>query len=157
MKFIPLTKGYEAIVDDDDYEWLMKFNWCAKKSQNGVYARTRISKLKCIEMHTMLMGIRMGYMIDHRNRNGLDNRRENLRYCTNAQNLLNRPPQRNNTTGFKGVTFFKGGYNAEICVNGTKHYIGRFQDPISAAVAYNEKALELEPEFAWLNQIPKEN
>ena len=95
-------------------------------------------------------------LCDHINGNGLDNRRNNLRTCTNAENLQNRPKQKNNTSGFKGVFLNKltGKWEARIYSRKTRTYIGLYKNKIDAANAYNEKATELFGEFARLNKIP---
>lgn len=91
--------------------------------------------------------------VDHRDLNRLNNRKENLRLATNRQNHANRPAQRNNTTGFKGVTKTKTAYLARICVNQKSIHLGSFRDPIEAACAYNVAATRHFGEFARLNRM----
>ena len=109
MKEIELTQGKRAIVDDADYQYLSKYNW----SYDDGYASRGIrmnGKRKIILMHRFLMGLYFGdkRVVDHINHNTLDNRRENLRICTKAENRRNSRKSKNNTSSFKGV--FK-----EIC------------------------------------------
>lgn len=161
MRIIPLTQGFDTLVDDSDYDWISQFKWCAHRVSWGsgfhMYAWTKIPMQRCVHMHSMLLGNKPGFVIDHRDRNGLNNQRENLRHCTNSQNAMNSPPRSSNKTGMKGVTFHQGAYVAHIRINGKQTYIGRFSDLASAALAYNEMAFELEPEFAYLNPIPDGN
>ena len=96
-----------------------------------------------------------GTIPDHRNGDGLDNRRSNLRPATNQTNLMNRGPQVNNTSGFKGVIFDKrsDAWRAQIKVDGRYIYLGCLDSKIEAAEAYNEAANKVFGEFAWLNPI----
>lgn len=89
MKEITLTKGMVTLVDDEDYVWLSQWAWSAKQSKSCWYA-IRQSKGKIIRMHREIMKPEAHLQIDHINRNSLDNRRENLRICTAAENNLNK-------------------------------------------------------------------
>ena len=156
MKKITLTKGKEALVDDQDYEFLMRWKWHA--ACGGKYAGRR-PKSGAIYMH-QLIAKRMGFenIPDHIDGNGLDNRRANLRPATHQLNLANRGPQVNNTSGFKGVTYDKarGKWFASIKVQGKRYNLGRFDDKVEAARVYNKAAKKHFGEFAWLNPIPGE-
>ena len=167
MKRIPLTKGKEALVDDQDYEYLIQWKWHTKgPTDGGVYHAVRKSKpdgegkKHPIYIHreiANLIGLSTETYIDHRNTNGLDNRRDNLRQATHRTNLMNRGPQVNNTSGFKGVTLFRGiRWRAQIGVEGKNYYLGLFDDKVEAARAYNAAAKKHFGEFAWLNPIPGE-
>lgn len=154
-KEIPLTKGKVAIVDDSDFEQLSRFNWSAKdaKNNNKFYAHRSVwlgTHQTTILMHVQITG---HLMTDHRNGDGLDNRRENLRPCSNAQNQHNRSLNKNSTTGFKGVTFDKesGNFRARINVDGKRKNLGRFRAAIDAAHTYDKAAKLLYGEFARLN------
>jgi len=89
-----------------------------------------------------------GYVVDHINRDGFDNRIENLRLATVSENLRNTGAQRNNSLGIKGVRLSCGLYSAEITVNYVKHYLGRFETPQKAAAAYAAAAARLHGDFA---------
>jgi len=96
MKEIKLTKGYFAQVDDSDFNWLNQFKWNCKKRyyKSGnlkLYAGTTI-KGKYISMHRLIMGPPSDMQIDHRDHNGLNCQRYNMRICTNIQNRANRTP-----------------------------------------------------------------
>lgn len=99
MKIL-LTQGKYAIVDASDYEWISLYRWYAKKDGHTYYALA--SSGKKIKMHRVILGAKEGQLTDHLNRNGLDNRRCNLRICTQSQNQAN--SQRScGTSHFKGV------------------------------------------------------
>jgi hypothetical protein len=162
MKRIPLTKGKEALVDDQDYECVSQFRW--HTSVSGVSnhaARKEPGSRKTVYMHQLvasLMDIPTGVHIDHKDTNGLNNCRDNLRQATHRKNLMNRGPQTNNTSGFKGVYLYRGTkWRATITVKGKNYHIGNFDDKVEAAKAYNTAAKKHFGEFAWLNPIPGED
>ncbi|HUR07040.1 MAG TPA: HNH endonuclease, partial [Nonomuraea sp.] len=109
-----------------------------------------------ISLHRLLCNAQPGQQVDHRNGDGLDNRRSNLRLCTRSQNIGNARTPRTNTSGYKGVYFerARGLWCAEIWFNMRKRRLGRFADPKDAARAYNAAALEQWGEFARINEIP---
>jgi len=157
MKQIPLTQGKFAIVDDEDYDYLMQWKWKASPGRSTWYA-TRgeggsNGKQTTICMHRVITGAAKGQHTDHINHNGLDNRRCNLRLCTNLENHLNRLPQKNCSSDYKGVTWNKRleKWAAQIMLHSKNHHLGYFKDEINAAYAYDEKAKELFGEFAYLN------
>ena len=110
MKEIVLSRGMTAFVDDEDYESLSSHNWCIKSSKADYtfYAKTRMKlrdgSIKYPTMHQFIMGKRRGYQIDHINRNGLDNRRSNLRFATNRTQVLNRRKVKNSSSNYKGIS-----------------------------------------------------
>jgi hypothetical protein len=160
MELIIKSKRYGQMTvffDDDDYPIINKHNWYISKSRSTFYARTNRYENgleTTIRMHMMLMGF-PDSRIDHINGNGLDNRKQNLRLCTNSQNCLNKDKRKDNTTGYKGVWFHKKN-NKFICsttINGKVFYGGSFQTVQEAAKRYNELALIHHGEFAKLNII----
>lgn len=157
MREIPLTQGMVALVDDEDYESVNEYKWCAWHDD----ARTRVWYAvswvdgRLTKMHQLILNRPIGRDIDHRNSNGLDNRRANLRLCTRSQNLANMEKRRGNTSSrYKGVNFHKhtGKWRAEIG-SGSGKYIGVFATEEDAARAYNEAARKLWGEFALLNEV----
>ncbi len=163
MKRIPLTQGKEALVDDCDYEYLMQWKWCAHKQGKHFYAVSGYSaggtRKKMHQMIASKMGFSSNLMADHINRNGLDNRRENLRPSTKVENGRNRGPIENSKSGYKGVSWDAARikWRANIRVNDKQVFLGRFDDKVEAAKAYNEAAKKYFGLFAWLNPIPGED
>jgi hypothetical protein len=151
MKEIPLTQGKVALVDDEDYPHLSAFKWHLNA---GYAARSHPwdGKRRRTFMHDQLLPAPPGFFTDHRNRNRLDNRRENLRISTRSQNAANRRLPRTNTSGFRGVHRSGRGWAATITCAGKHYYLGTFDTPEEAATAYDKKALELFGEFASLNK-----
>lgn len=154
MKYIELTKGYKAIVDDEDYDWLIKFNW---HINNSGYAITnkRLNKDKrtVILMHRLIIKAKKGTLSDHINRNRLDNRKCNLRIVTRTQNAINRNIQTNNTSGYIGVSFNN---RDEFWVAHIKQqFIGNFTKARWAAMARDVWAKEhFKGELVTLNFQP---
>jgi hypothetical protein len=158
---IPLTQGKYAIVDPEDYERLSKHKWYAIKSPNTYYAgrhskRDKNNKRRYIKMHNEVIKPPKGLINDHINRNGLDNRKANLRPVTRAQNTLNRLykfKRKDSPSKYKGVTWHKytKKWQVQICYAGKHKFVGYFDDEIEAAKAYNEAAKLYHKEFAVLN------
>lgn len=138
MKRIPISGGkHFALVSDADFERINAYKWYAMRGRYTTYA---VLAGKAIYMHRMIMDTPKGKATDHINGNGLDNRRENLRVCTQRQNCQAKRSLRNNTTGHRGVTFDRGHYVARISVNGRRTHLGIFQTKEEAAAAYREAA-----------------
>lgn len=159
MKQIPLTQGKFALVDDEDYDFVMSYGkWGIEKRKNTIYATRKIlidGRMKRVYMHSIVMKSN-GAQVDHKFGDGLDNRKENLRICTHAQNQMNRGIPSNNKSGFKGVCWHKNmkKWVAYIKVNNKNINIGSFNDKIEAAKAYNVAAIKYHGEsFTKLNQI----
>ena len=150
-KIIALTQGKEAIVDDEDYKELSRHKWC----YDGEYAsgRTAFSNHKKIRMHQEIMRTPHGMYTDHINGDKLDNRRENLRICSNSENIQNQKIRKNNTSGYKGVTWDKQHQKwcAQIKINYKHYHLGLFENPVDAAKAHDKAARKYCGEFAHLN------
>lgn len=147
MKEITLTQGKVALVDDDDYERISKYNW---SFSNGYARRNQYVPIqKTILLHRFIMGEPIGYEVDHINGDGLDNRKENLRVCTHKENTRNRKIQKNNTSGFTGVVWDKprNKWRAHIKYLGKLIFIGHFIDKNEASTAYEKRAKELFGDF----------
>jgi hypothetical protein len=157
MAEIALTRGYVAIVDDSDLAELSLWKWSASKTKTNVYAYRQIvrdGKHIQIYMHRQLSGAQKGQVVDHVNRNGLDNRRSNIRLCDQSLNQGNKRAI-GGASRFKGVWWCRATkkWRAEITQNGRKHRAGSHPNEISAARAYNAKARSLFGEFALLNEV----
>lgn len=159
---IPLTQGYYAIVDKDDYEMLSKFKWRVKPSKSGVvyafrrqYINGGKGKTTPIRMHRFIMNADDGQMVDHINGNGLDNRKSNLRFCCNQENAANRK-KAHGTSKYKGVNWHKAAKSwvAQATLNDKKIHLGYYKTEEEAALAYNKGAVIVFGEFARLNVIP---
>lgn len=157
MKEIPLTRGYVALVDDGDFDSLNKFKWFALVSEHTVYATRMAPRPKrfAIYMHREILGIKSG-VVDHRDRNGLNNQRANLRAATQQGNTANsKKPSDAMTSKYKGVWFdsARGKWAARIGFNNRGIHLGRFLTEAEAAKVYNDAAIKLFGEFARINEI----
>jgi len=156
MKTIVLTRGKVALVDDWNFEYLNQWLWQARREENTWYAyrseRLPNGKKISVGMHRVILGNPAAH-VDHRNGDGLDNQEHNLRQATKAQNGMNRGPQSNNTSGFKGASRNKKGQNwgARIKRFGKYELLGYYDTKEEAARAYDAAAREAFGEFAWLN------
>lgn len=153
---IELTKGLTALIDDIDSD-LADFKWCVTASGNEYYAYGRLAKGgKQLLMHRVILERVIGRSLtkteltDHINMNKLDNRRENLRIATHSQNGQNQGLRPDNTSGFKGVSWYKktSKWTASIYIYGRRKYLGYFDTPELAHAAYCKAAKELHGEFA---------
>lgn len=156
MKKIPLTKGYTALVDDADYLELSRHKWhVVLRSGGRPYAARRRGKRKEF-MHRRLSAPPPRLECDHLNGNSLDNRRSNLRIVTRQQNILNRGMQKNNTSGYRGVSFNKksGKWIAAIKNEGKLRIVGYYETKELAAVSYNTEAKRMFGIFAHENKLP---
>ncbi len=115
VREIQLTKGYVALVDESDYDFLSQWKWNALVLKNNIYAQRSywdscLKKTRTIKMHRAILDCADPlFHIDHINSNALDNRRENLRLCSVSQNQMNRGANSRNTSGYKGVFAAYGG------------------------------------------------
>lgn len=158
---IELTQGKVAIIDDADWDLVSGYKWFAKKSGNTYYAETKVRRegggQRDIRMHRLLLSLTdQKIQVDHRDGNGLNNQRENLRACSLAENQRNRGAYANNKSGFKGVSWHKqsGKWRASIGVNGKRKHIGLFDTPEAAHASYCLAAVEFHGEFANHGQQP---
>lgn len=148
VKKLSLQGGGYTLVDAHHYDRLMQYEWF--QSKQHVYRRAGDT---LIALHHEILPPPDGMVIDHINRNGLDNREINLRVATHQQNSCNRTQPRNNTSGFKGVFREKrtGKWRACIRVNGRREYLGTYETKEQAAHAYDAAARHHFGAFAWLN------
>lgn len=149
-KEIQLTQGKVTLVDDEDYMMLVDMGRWHYSSGYAVRAPG-------VRMHRVIMNAAKGAQIDHINGDPLDNRRGNLRVCTNSQNQMNRKVSRGESK-FKGVVwqarkYCRGAWRAVIIKDGVVKYLGSFKTDREAAAAYNAAAIELYGAFATLNDL----
>lgn len=155
MKEISLTTGGSARVSDEDFDFLSQWNW--SRNTNGyIYRHKYFPKgVKVINtMHTLIFE-RMGCLgsPDHKDRDKLNNQRENLREASGTENQANKGVQTNNTSGYKGVSRHRGKWRAVIARKKVQFHLGYFSTPEQAALAYNKAALRMYGEFAFLNTV----
>lgn len=160
MVEVPLTQGKVALIDDGDAERVLAYKWTLltinRDSKITYYARRTVrsgTRQKSVLLHRFILKAPDGVQVDHKNLDGLDNRRANLRLATNAQNHCN-IPSRPNRFGFRGVESpkrFNGGYGARIKTDGGLIRIGPFKTAEEAARAYDLLAKYYHGQFATLN------
>jgi hypothetical protein len=157
VKELPLTKGYVALVDDEDFERINAFKWQAHLTprRDGtvrVYGFRTHAK-KGIYLHRFILNAPKGVDVDHKNGDGLDCRRSNMRLATRSQNLANLPWNAANTSGFKGVSFHKQSGRIQVVIGyrNRRYHIGLYDDPAFAAAVYDAAARHLFGSFANTN------
>lgn len=145
MKEIKTKKGEISIVDDEVHEIAKNHKWRLVSR----YLATTING-KTLYLHHLVIGQPLnGLVVDHINRNRFDNRKENLRICTQSENRMNSVIAKHNSTGFKGVVKRASGYTATI----SKKHLGYFKTAEEAGKAYNEESKKLYGEYAFPNTI----
>lgn len=151
--FVPLTMGKKAVIDICDVHLVDGYNWtCAKRGGGLFYAYRQEciggGKMKSILMHRVILSASDNDVVDHVDRDGLNNTKENLRICTHAENMRNRKMPSHNTSGFKGVKKTKSGrWSASIGFNGRNHHLGTFDSPEDAIIAYSEASRKMHVDF----------
>lgn len=158
MITIELTQGKIALIDKEDVERVSKFKWTSfyNPKNKKWYARRGEggrNNLKTVYLHRFIMNAPEGLQVDHINGNGLDNRKENLRFATNAQNHQNQIRPVRSQTGFRGVTQDKRykGFIARITANRKTYSHYGFLNAAEAAKVYDEMAIKYHGKFARLN------
>lgn len=166
--WLPITRGMRTLVDEEDYEKLSLYKWLAQSVGHGRFYACRADydnpplgrKRRYLLMHRVITDAPPGAVVDHKNRDPLDNRRCNLRVCSPADNTHNRATSKRHKqlSRYKGVSFAEylnrlNPWIAYIDAFGRRKYLGYFSDENAAAQAYNEAATKLHGEFAYLNDI----
>lgn len=157
MRVILLTRGQHTVVSDHVYEWANKISWFAQIGKQTFYAARSVGgadgKQKCILLHREILGALPGELVDHRDRDGLNNLDDNIRICNRGQNMQNTRIRRDNTSGYKGVSLSKRSkrWTAYIYFHGKRTHLGYFDTALEAAHTYDGAALENFGEFANLN------
>jgi hypothetical protein len=150
IAIVPLTKGYETVIDIVSIPLVEKYNWYFNSGYAATDVRKSDGSWQKILMHRLIINAPDGYDTDHVNCNKLDNRISNLRIATRMQNNCNQKLGSNNTSGYKGVYFDKrkSKWKSCISINGVIHHLGYFADKESAHSAYCAAAMNLYGEFA---------
>jgi hypothetical protein len=152
-KLIPLTRGFSAIVDDADFDWLSLWRWLILGDRYAARFEKIENSRKLVLLHRFIMNAPAQMEVDHINRNKLDCQKSNLRLATRAQNMRNKAKRHGAKTSasFKGVWHEHQLWSAAICVNNKNLYLGLYATEIDAAHAYDAAARTHHGEFACLN------
>jgi hypothetical protein len=155
VKIIQLSRGLVSLVDDEDHEDLSQFNWFATNLGYAARNMPRGESPRNELMHRRICGVEYGQYVDHINYNTLDNRRPNLRVCTNSQNNMSRLLSSNSTSGYKGVSWslVANRWRSYIKINGRQIHLGYCDTKEEGALLYNKAALKHFKEFAILNEV----
>jgi len=155
MKKILLTQNRVVLVDSDDFERLSKHKWYYHHTGYAVrnFTDPLTKKRNTVFLHREVLGVKKGEYIDHINLDKLNCTKLNLRLTTYHLNNHNKNPQKNNTSGYRGVHLRKdsGKWRAYIVVNRLRHHLGSFIKREDAITAYNNAALKYYGEYAKLN------
>ena len=153
MKVTIKIKGeeFQTFFDKKDLSTYANFSWRICMCKGRVYLRSdkyENGKAKAVYFHRKILNVPRTLMVDHKNGNGLDNRRSNLRICTHQENMWNRSIQKNNTSGYTGVQKYRDRWISKINVDGEAKYLGIFLTAIDASNAYKLAAKKYFGEYA---------
>jgi AP2 domain len=168
VKQIPLTQGQFATVDDEDFSWLSSWRWFAQwNPKTKSFYATRKGPGSCaggrdrrgvILMHREILACPSDRLVNHRNHDTLDNRQSNLQQVSNMENMRFSGKRINNTSGYKGVTWYNSPrkWGARIQTGKRRLFLGVRDTKIEAARLYDKAAIEYHGDFAILN-FPRED
>ena len=161
MKEIKLTQGKVALVDDEDFEKLSRYKWCAYKNGHVFYAQSTVPRNKktvFLNMAHLVLPPPVGMCIDHIDRNGCNNQKHNLRVCSKSQNGANSESY-TGISKYKGVcwSFYHKKWMSRIMLERKRTQLGYFKSEKEAALVYNVAAVRYFGEFARLNVINQVN
>src|SRR5437660_1379321 len=169
MNEIGLSQGYVALVDDEDFKRVSQFKWHARvvRRKDGSVRTVYVGRMTRRKdgsrighkLHRFILGVTTPEVeVDHKDGDGLNCQRHNLRKATHAENQQNQLLHRNNTSGFKGVYLHKesGKYKAQITVNGKQIHLGYFTAATEASDVRDAAALKYHGEFALTTTMLEE-
>ena len=158
MKTIELNNNYTCNIDDEDYNEIKKYHWFTQHNGHATYAATHITQDKLMLMHRLILKLKEGEICDHKDHNGLNNQRNNIRQTTSQNNSANQTKTRTyknlpTMSKYKGVSWNRNymKWFSQIGHNHKTLYLGIYTSEIEAAKAYDKKALELYGEHAYTN------
>lgn len=154
VREVPLTQGKVALVDDDDYDRVMRHKWFAVRNGKHWYGKRCIyvdGKIVNCYIHRFILGVPDAVPVDHRNGDGLDCRKDNMRVASPRENAWNVRIGAKNTSGYKGVGRYKDGWKATIRKDGRAYTLTGFASAEFAAYVYDAMARRLFGEFASPN------
>jgi hypothetical protein len=157
----PKYGQFTVLYDDEDHDKIKNYNWHVEKRSKGsslIYAASKVYKngrQSTLYMHRLITNCPDNKIVDHINHDTLDNRKCNLRVCSNQENSMNRKSNKNSSSRFKGVCWKKREkkWISQINANNKNTCLGYFENEIDAAIAYNVSAKCLFGEFAHLNEV----
>lgn len=145
-----------VVVDREDYPYLSQFNWFVDRKGYALRSLPRNGgqSLK-VRLHRELIGAKKGEIVDHINRDKLDNRKSNLRIVTPSQSCMNQGLRKDNQCGYRGVSYRKdsGKWRAWINIDHKRTHLGSYTTADEAALAYNVAAMKYFQEYAVLNEV----
>jgi hypothetical protein len=150
---IKTLKGIEILVDDEDFEYLNQWKWYATESGYAYRKTRKDGKYETIYMHKQISNVTQGQMVDHINRNKLDNRKCNLRLATPYQNTINSPPR--NGRKYKGVYKYRNKWAVRMRINDKFETLAILDTEDEAAIEYNTYAYIYHGKWAYFNKVIK--
>jgi len=161
VKFLiesPKYGNIEVLIDVEDYNKIKNYRWYAHldKRTNSFYVRTHIERIILLSLHRVILNLTNPKIKgDHKDHNTLDNRKQNLRVCTQSENLRNQKLHKNNKSGYKGIRWRNKNkkWEAYIGLNHKYTHLGSYKNKLDAVLAYNQAAIKYYGEFARLNNV----
>jgi hypothetical protein len=149
-----LTRGKIALIDDDDLPLVEGKRWWPCQTKTSIYAITRLGNGVVLGMHRLILNAPCGVWVDHRDGDGLNNQRSNIRLATPSQNACNQRAIQG-VSRYRGVSWNKAArkWHAQIKAEGRRLHLGLFDEERAAAVAYDQAAIRHFGEFATLNLL----
>lgn len=154
---VPLGNGGVTTIDNTDWDLVSQYTWYKETMDDVSYARTSVNG-QTIRMHSLLYPAPKGLETDHKDMNGLNNQRRNLRFCTRQQNSANKPKRVGTSSRYKGVSWNinRNHWNSLIKVNYKVINLGTYRDEVEAAKAYDRAAIFYFGDYARIN-FPRED